>query len=82
MKKHRTANARSISSSLLDEPIEAHDPATIHAAALTIAEHARDAEDMRVLLAMCGIVHSPRGVRTGRSSPVAAALPPCKAGTS
>ena len=37
-RKHRTANARSISSSLLDEPIEAHDPATIHAAALTIAE--------------------------------------------
>lgn len=57
-RKHRTANAKSISSYVddyLDEPIEPHDPATIHAAALTIAEHARDAEDMRVLLAMCGV---------------------------
>lgn len=58
MKKHRTANARSISSYVddyLNGLIEPHDPATIHAAALTIAEHARDAEDMRVLLAMCGV---------------------------
>jgi len=54
-RKHRTANAKSISSSLLNGLIEPHDPATIHAAALTIAEHARDAEDMRALLAMCGV---------------------------
>ena len=54
-RKHRTANARSISSSLLDEPIEPTTPPPSTPQHSPSPSTHRDAEDMRVLLAMCGV---------------------------
>lgn len=39
----------------MDQPIEPTSDEKRHAAALTVAEHARDTDDARVLLAMLGL---------------------------